>query len=107
MVSEGGSGTTLNKEEARRLADEALEPLRSLSYEQLLAEYFKHPHTSEVKGHDGQEYNLEVEAMWDSRKQRTLRVFACADDGSLRWGLVTSSVCSDFIIGPDGAHVDE
>ena len=97
----------MNKEEAQRLADEALEPLRSRSYKQLLAEYFKNPHTWEAKGRDGQEYNLEVEAMWDSRKERTLRVFACADDRSLRSGLVSSPVCSDFIIGPDGAYIDD
>lgn len=59
----------MNKEEARRLADDALQPLRSLSYEQLLADYFKNPHASEVKGDDGQEYTLEVEATWDSRKE--------------------------------------
>ena len=96
----------MNKEEARRLADEALKPLRSLSYEQLLAEYFKNPHTSEVVGHDGQQYQIEVEAMWDSRKARTLRVFACADDGSVRWGMTTWSPCCAFTIGPDGTYTD-
>ena len=97
----------MNKEEARRLADAALQPLRSLSYEQLLAEYLNNPQASEVKGDDGQEYNLEVKATWDSRKERTLRVWACVDDGSLRWGLVSSPVCSDFIISPDGAYIGE
>lgn len=96
----------MNKEEARRLANEALQPLRSLSYEQWPAEYLKKPHVSEVVGHDGQEYNIEVEAMWESRKARTLRVFACADDGSRRWGLLSPSVCSAFIIRLDGTYTD-
>ena len=96
----------MSKGEAKRLADEALQPLRSLSYERLQTEYFKKPHASEVVGHDGQEYSLEVEAMWESRKERTLRVFACANDGSVRWGLPSWDVCSAFVIAPDGTRSD-
>lgn len=98
---------TRNKAEARRLAVDALDPLRALSYGELVAEYLKRSDTVQVEGRDGVEYNLEVTAYWDDRKKRTLRVLACVDDGSLRWGLFSTSVCEDFIIGPDGAFIGE
>ena len=54
---------TRNKEEARRLAVDALDPLRSVSYEELLAESLKRSDTVQVEGRDGVEYNLEVTAL--------------------------------------------
>src|SRR5687767_7950167 len=98
---------TRNKKEARRLAVDALTPLRSLPYEELVAEYLKRSDTAQVEGRDGLEYNIELTAHWDDRKMRTLRVVACVDDGYLRWGLFSTSVCDDFIIGPDGAFIGE
>lgn len=97
----------LNKAEARRLAAEALEPLRTVTYEQLVFEYLEESHISLVYDRDGVEYNLEVSAMWDSRRERTVRVIACVDDGSVRWGIVNVAECDDFIIAPDGSFVGE
>lgn len=97
---------TANKEEARRLAVGALDQLRSLSPERLVSDYLDRSDEVQIEGRDGVVYNLEVTAMWYDRKNGPLRVVACVDDGSLRWGFSTS-VCEEFIIRPDGAIIGE
>jgi hypothetical protein len=62
------------------------------------------PETKDVLAEDGNPYQLEVQAVWDSRKGGDLRVFVSADDGGWRAFIPTTA---SFIMRPDGTVVGE
>jgi hypothetical protein len=88
--------------EARQLLAAKLAELRQLSYGDLLR--YREPVCVEVTGPSGVVYQVEVEAFWDDRKRRDLRVLASIDDGGWR---AFSPLCDDFIIATDGSFVGE
>jgi hypothetical protein len=47
---------------------------------------------------------LEIEAHWDDRKKRTLRVYVAVDDGGLR---ALMPLTRSFIIAPNGSFIGE
>lgn len=65
---------------------------------------YREPVCVEVTGPSGVVYQVEVEAFWDDRKRRDLRVLASIDDGGWR---AFSPLCDDFIIATDGSFVGE
>ena len=88
--------------EARQLLAAKLAELRQLSYGDLLR--YREPVCVEVAGPSGVVYQVEVEAFWDDRKRRDLRVLASIDDGGWR---AFSPLCDDFIVATDGSFVGE
>lgn len=97
----------MNKTEATEILDRKIMELRTLTYEHFrkwLLE--KHIEVLEVKGAAGVDYQIEIEAHWDSPKkqQGNIRVFAAIDDG--RFPAAFLPLCKDFIIAPDSSFVE-
>lgn len=92
----------MNKTEARQLLAAKIAELRRHSYSDLLR--FMEPEGLEVAGPSGATYQLEVEAFWDDKRSKHLRVLASIDDG--RWSAF-HPLTDDFIIAPDGSFVGE
>lgn len=57
-----------------------------------------------VRGADGREYQIEVEAIWDDQPGGAIRVVGAIDDGSFRAGLPLSE---DFLATPEGKFITE
>ena len=57
------------------------------------------PHAS-VRGTDGRDYQIEIEAEWDDQPGGAVRVVGAIDDGSFRTFLPLSA---EFIVAPDGS----
>ena len=55
--------------------------------------------TLEIVGASGTRYNVEAQALWDSKKRDNIRVLASIDDGGTR---AFHPVTCDFIKAPDG-----
>jgi hypothetical protein len=60
--------------------------------------------TLEIVGASGTRYNVEAQALWDSKKRDNIRVLASIDDGGT-WAF--HPVTCDFIKAPDGSFVGE
>jgi len=60
--------------------------------------------TLEIVGASGTRYNVEAQALWDSKKRNNIRVLASIDDGGTR---AFHPVTCDFIKAPDGSFVGE
>ena len=73
--------------------------LRQLSYAELKDAWFRRPDCEQIQGPSGVEYQVEIEALRESRKCAALIVVASVDDGGRRafWPITDS-----FIIEPDG-----
>ena len=60
----------------------------------------------EVRGPSGAEYQIEIDVMWDSPRDKVdVRVMGAIDDGRLPGALLT--LCDSFIVTPDGRFVGE
>ena len=92
------------RREARRLARQRLATLRTVPFGPLVTQYFGQPEHEEVVGPSSVRYDLSIEAFWDSRDSRNLRVLVVVDDGTRRFRRVLSEA---FIMAPDGSFVDE
>lgn len=95
----------MDKAEATRLLTEVLEPLRNLSYRELVerlvdrkAEHF------EMEGNSGVKYQGHVQGFWENGKPGPLRVAADIDDGGCRSYF---PLCDDFIRAEDGTFIGE
>jgi hypothetical protein len=60
--------------------------------------------TLEIVGASGTRYNVEAQALWDSKKRDNIRVLASIDDGGTR---AFHPVTCDFIKAPDGSFIGE
>jgi len=60
--------------------------------------------TLEVKTESGTKYQLEIQAVWDDKKDGNLRVVGSIDDGGLR---AFKPITNDFIITPNGKFIGE
>jgi hypothetical protein len=91
--------------EAGSLVDEYLTRLRALPYEELRRRAEDEiVNTSETIGASGIRYQFEVQAFWDDRQKRNIRVLVSIDDGGLR---AFRPLTKDFIKAPDGSFVGE
>jgi hypothetical protein len=95
----------VDKAEARRLLTEVLEPLRNLSYRELVERFVdcKAEHF-EVEGKSGIRYQGHVLGFWDEGKPGPLRVTVDIDDGGWRSYV---PLCDDFIKAEDGTFIGE
>jgi hypothetical protein len=71
-----------------------------MSYSELTA--FGQVGTKEVVGEDGNTYELEIQAFWDSKKDADVRLIVAADDGGWK---AFKPLTGDFIMRPDGSLV--
>jgi hypothetical protein len=93
----------MDREEARSLLTENLAEYRTLSYAELVANIGDDRYL-EVNGASGVRYQIEIQFMWDHKKDGDLRVAGAIDDGSL--GGAFRPVCEDFIVRRDGRLVE-
>jgi hypothetical protein len=94
----------MDRAEALQVAGAVLDRLRRRPYDRLVAELLREPQTEEITGPSGAAYQVEVEAIWDDRKKRHLRVMVAIDDGGWR---AFAPLSTDFIVAPDGSFVGE
>ncbi len=93
----------MDKEEATELLAAEVSHRRAQNYAQLTQLIGDEQH-QEVIGGSGTEYQVEVQAWWDDRQERNLRVIVSIDDGGLR---AIVPMTDSFIIAPDGTFVGE
>ena len=95
----------MDKTEARTILAEQLSSYRVLAY----AELVKLVGTNSViveLGPSGTEYQIEIEVMWDSLRDRVnVLVMGAIDDGRLPGAI--SPLTDSFIMAPDGKLVGE
>jgi hypothetical protein len=91
----------VNQEEAKEFLADQVRELKKLPYAEFRSWVVeKKIETPLVKGASGAEYQVEIQAMCDSKRGGDIRVFVSIDDG----GLVSSflPLCSSFIISLEG-----
>ena len=95
----------MDNEEARRVLNGVYAELRSEPYSALVARLLHESDVREVVAESGVQYQVEVQAFWDSPHQPgNLRVMVAVDDGGWR---AFSPLSTDFIVAPDGSFVGE
>jgi len=91
----------MDRDEARAILEAHLESFRRRSYAELVG-LIGDVQVSEVTGPSGAVYQIEVEVLWDSARERTLiHVLGAIDDGRLPGALLP--VTDSFIVVPDGS----
>jgi hypothetical protein len=94
----------VNKEEAKKILASQLEELKRLSYGEFRSWVVeKKLMTPVVKASSGTEYQLEIQAYWDSKRCDDIRVLVSIDDG----GLVSSMfpLCDSLLVSSDESIV--
>ena len=91
----------MDKAEARAILDRRIAELRQQSYEDLRDAWLHQPNSEDHYGASGTWYQVEIEAFWDDKKARHLRVFVFVDTGGWR------NVGDSFIVAPDGSFIGE
>jgi hypothetical protein len=91
----------MNEQIANSLVDAELKRLRKLPYFEL-RNLVARPQSLKVVGEDEKTYQLEIQAVWDRKKDEDLRVIVAVDDGGLR---SFKPLIQDFIVRPDGTFV--
>lgn len=95
----------MDKAEARDVLEQQLASYRGRAYGDLV----KLVGTNSVlaiRGPSGTEYQIEVDVMWDSLRDRVnVLVIGAVDDGRLPGAL--APLCASFILAPDGKFVGE
>jgi len=94
----------VDKQEARELAEGIANRLRRETYADLVDRFLDTPEVMEAVGATGTQYQVEVIAFWDDKKNRDLRVIVNIDDRRLR---AFMPLTTDFIIAPDGSFIGE
>src|SRR6266540_3465241 len=74
----------VDKQEARELAEGIANRLRRETYADLVDRFLDTPEVMEAVGATGTQYQVEVIAFWDDKKNRDLRVIVNIDDRRLR-----------------------
>ena len=92
----------MNQEEANAILASQVRVLQKGSYAEFRSWVMeKRIETPLVKGASGTEYQVEIEARWDSEPGGGIRVRISVDDGGLVSSLVPLSEA--FLISPDGS----
>ena len=94
----------MNQEEAKEILANRVRQLKKLPYSEFRAWVIeKKIETPVANGPSGTEYQIEIQAMWDSKRRGDIRVFVSVDDG----GLVSSlmPLCDSFVVSSDGSIV--
>jgi hypothetical protein len=94
----------MNRTEALEVLSQEIKSWRVRSYSELASLIGAETHTVDVTGSSGVVYHLTVQAFWDSKPGRNVRVLGCVDDGGLRAFVPLSD---SFIMARDGTFVGE
>ncbi len=95
----------MDKSEARTVLAQQLAKYRQYSFGDL-TKLIGVNSVVQVRGPSGAEYQIEIEVMWDSLRDKTdILVMGAIDDGRLPGAL--SPLCDSFILAPDGKFVGE
>jgi hypothetical protein len=95
----------MDKTEARIILTQQLEQYRERAYGDLV-KLVGNNVVSEVRGPSGIGYQVEIEIMWDSPRERLdVRVMGTIDDGRLPGALFP--LCDSFILSPDGRFIGD
>lgn len=95
----------MDKTEARAVLVEQLAAWRKRAYAELASMVGSHSVIA-ARGASGAEYQIEIEVLWDSPRERVnVLVSGGVDDGR---GLASLfPLCESFIVAPDGRFVGE
>ena len=93
----------MNCEIVRALLDVESGILQKLPYAEL-CKLVNKTSTTNVQGPDGEQYQIERQAFWDSKTGGNIRVIVSADGGGLS---AFNPLTQDFIISPDGSFIGE
>jgi len=94
----------MNSPEARTVLSEYLRRYRSMSYKEL-QRLLKEQDCDKTLGPSGTSYQVEIEAVWDSKPGGNIRVMGHIDDGSLLRAI--APISEDFIMASDGSFIGE
>ena len=94
----------MDKKEAQRLLEKALNLYRDKPYSILASMVDQALDISEVTGESGTNYQIEIQTFWDDKPFGNVRVLGCIDDGGFR---VFSPFSDDFIKSPSNEFVGE
>ena len=95
----------MDKGEAKSVLAAELAKYRARTYRDLAA-MVGGDFVSEASGPSGVEYQIEINVMWDSPKEKVnVRVSGGIDDG--RFWTACCPLCDAFIVAPDGTSVGE
>lgn len=95
----------VNDEEARRVLDGVVAALRREPHGTLVDQLLGGSDEYTVVAESGVQYQVEVQAFWDSPRQPgNLRVIIAIDDGGWR---AFHPLSTDFIVASDGSFVGE
>ena len=93
----------MNKEEAKSIIAAELEKYRSQQYEELI-KIINESIAYEITTSGGICYQIEIQAFWDNKPNRNIRVMGSIDDGGIR---AFVPLCDDFIKSPSGDFIGE
>ena len=93
----------MNKEESKTVLTTLLAKYRTKTYSDL--QYLlNNQDTMEVTADSGVKYQIEIQAVWDDKKDGNLRIVGTIDDGGLN---AFVPLTTDFIISPNGELIGE
>ena len=93
----------MDKLEARKLLTEFVDDLQKKPYDELL-QLISNPVCREVEGSSRAQYQIEYEALWDSKPNGLLRIMASIDDGRLISAMFPITL--SFLVDNDGKVLD-
>ena len=94
----------MDKEKARAVLAETLRSYRAKSHaalHDLIGEIDVH----QIENPDGDDFQIEIQAIWDGKPDGDIRVMGAIDDG--RFWSSFSPVSDSFAMAPDGSIVGE
>lgn len=89
--------------EARKVLDATIQEYRKLSYDELL-KVFDGIRCFPVKTESGEEYLVEIQAVWDDKRKRDVRILFLISPADAPF---SSSMSDSFIMAPDGTFIGE
>ena len=90
----------------RQLALQRLDSLRTVPYDELVAQFFHRPQHEQVVSPSGVQCDLSIETFWDDPETRNLRVLVTVDSGREE-GVPRRVPSEAFIVAPDGSFIGE
>jgi hypothetical protein len=94
----------MDKAEAGAILATEVQNLRTRPYFELIRRLLDEQETFEVTAASGVRYQVELDAFWDDKRAKNLRVIGAIDDGGRSSYL---PLTDDFIVAPDGSFVGE
>ena len=94
----------MDKKEAKNIIAEQLKKYRAKPYCDLVQMIDTEPVTYELMSKSDKKYQVEIQAFWDDKPNRDIRVVGSIDDGGLR---AFFPLTDGFIKSPDNDFVGE